>query len=699
MRSLLLMLLGIVSLLLWGCKSDSTTYMVVDLAADPAGITLPTLLSPVSGGFYVNGFPTNLRRLDDGSVDISDFPRQIHWLTQHYVQRIQESRSGYPTIMPVYLPFSGAIDIAAMSSWDGDYAAADAPIQLIDIDPESAQYGRRFPLQLSVTRYADSYRPPHLLQVLPTLGITLQPNTTYALIVTDQTPLSGDQQWQQNPQLTAALQQTDDGGISARARAVYAPLRAFLAPTDIDPARIMGATVWSTGDPVAQFQRAARQVAAQAEALTRLPISELENFDDYPEYCVIRGTVNLPGYQKGVAPYALFGGEVEWTAGGAPVQQYTRQAEFVLTIPKQVTMPDTGFPLLSYVHGAGGRAHQVYDRGEFDHFDITRYPYYIGKAGEGPSQIAAERGWASSGLAGHASRDHIPQWGALNGVMVYNIFNPRGLAGNYMTMAWERIYFRRIVDRIEVDRSLCPDADPGPGRDRFRFDPQLQVNLGQSQGNWISSLMVAADPRPYQGVIFSAAAGTWIRLFNNNPGFELSMNSVAVNRVPILDLDDAHPFMMLVEWMLAGVDTITNLQNLTVNPAKPPPHIIGFSGYNDYMLSEPVQRPFFMALQTDLLGEDIGRTARRSFLPHITLGGARQLAYPASENAGFDGYGARTNVVMRYRGNNPVLLYNGHEVLFQSDAVKHQYGCFLEHLSQGVSPLVGMGWEQGGPCL
>ncbi|MAQ24382.1 MAG: hypothetical protein CMK83_09175 [Pseudomonadales bacterium] len=106
-----------------------------------------------------------------------------------------------------------------------------------------------------------------------------------------------------------------------------------------------------------------------------------------------------------------------------------------------------------------------------------------------------------------------------------------------------------------------------------------------------------------------------------------------------------------------------------------------------------------MALQTDLLGEDIGRTARRSFLPHITLGGARQLAYPASENAGFDGYGARTNVVMRYRGNNPVLLYNGHEVLFQSDAVKHQYGCFLEHLSQGVSPLVGMGWEQGGPCL
>lgn len=705
MRSLRLMLLRAVSLCLClalsSCQQSADNAMILDLATEKTNLSIPTLLSFTDGGFYVNGFPNDLRRADDGSVDISDFPRQIHWLTRHYVESVRTSHKGYPTIMPVYLPLTGAIDVASLSEWDGDYVQPEAPIQLIDVDPNSTEYGRRFPLQVSVTRHADSYRPQHLLQVLPTLGINLQPETTYAVIVTDQVPLPDEQQWQQHPQLTAALlPEQSEIEITVRAVSVYAPLRHFLQQQeDVTPASVVAATVWTTGNPVARFQRAAAQVARQATALTELPIGELQNIDDYPEYCVVSGVVELPGYQHGVPPYALLGGNIEWDDDGAPLQHYTRPAEFVLTIPKQITMPASGYPLLSYVHGAGGRAHQVYDRGEFDHFDITRYPYYIGKAGEGPAQIAAERGWASSGLAGHSSRDHIPQWGALNGVMVYNIFNPQGLAGNYMTMAWERIFFRRIVDRIQVNRSLCPEADPGPGREHFYFDSQLQVNLGQSQGNWISSLMVAADPRPYQGVIFSGAAGTWIRLFNNNPGFELSMNTLAISRVPVLNLDDAHPFLMLLQWLLGEVDTVTNLANLTHNPGKPPPHIIGFSGYNDYLLADTVQRPFFMALGSDLLGEDIATSDKRSFLPHITLSGARQLAYPAVNNTSFAEYGPRTNVVMRYRGNNPVLLYNGHEVLFQSDEIKHQYGCFLEQLSDGVDPLVSVGVVQGSPCL
>ena len=117
-----------------------------------------------------------------------------------------------------------------------------------------------------------------------------------------------------------------------------------------------------------------------------LPVSELDTLDDYPGYCVIRGFVDLPSYQKGVAPYWLSGGEIEWNANGEPMEQRTRRAEFVLTIPKFTPMPAAGFPLLSYVHGASRNARQVYDRGEFDHVDLAHYPYYIGKAGEGPAQ-------------------------------------------------------------------------------------------------------------------------------------------------------------------------------------------------------------------------------------------------------------------------------------------------------------------------
>jgi len=685
--------------LLSGCKSDTANYMKMDLPEFERSHSIPTLLSLTAGNFYANGFPNNLRRDEHDGIRMDDFPRRIHWLTGRYVNNLVDM-GGFPTVMPVYLPFADGIDLDAMSQWDADYADPRSPIQLIDVDMDSAEYGRRFPLKLSMTRYADSYRPAHLLQVLPTLGINLRPNTTYALIVSDQVPLRDERQWQQSPQLTAVLNPAHSTrDVSVNTLQVYAPLRDFMAQQGIDPQHIVGATVWTTGEPVARFHRAAARVAEQADALSDLPITALERADDYPEYCVIRGFVDLPGFQKGTPPYALLGGEVEWGSDGSPLQQYTRTAEFVLTIPKHTTMPDSGYPLLSYVHGAGGRASQVYDRGEFDHLDPSQYPFYMGKPGEGPAQIAAERGWASSGLAGHASYDHIPQWGSLNGVMVYNVFNPEGLAGNYMTMAWERIFFRRIVDRIEVDASLCPQADPGPGHTRFHFDRNLQVNLGQSQGNWVSSLMVAADPRPYQGVVFSGAAGIWPRLFNNNPGFELAMNSAVINRIPFLDLDDAHPFLMLLEWNLGAVDTITNLDRLMYHPTKVPPHVIGFSGYNDYLLAETTQRPFFMTLGSDLLGDDIGQSAKRTFMPHITLGGAQHLAYPASANFDVPGYGPRTNVVMRYRGDNPALLYNGHEVLFQSDAIKHQYGCFLEHLAQGRVPVVDVGYEQGGPCL
>ncbi len=128
----------------------------------------------------------------------------------------------------------------------------------------------------------------------------------------------------------------------------------------------------------------------------------------------------MPVYQKGKAPYIFGGGQVEWDDNGAPIEQSRRTTEFVVTIPKYISMPAAGFPLLSYVHGAAGVARQVYERGDFDYYDLSRYPYYIAKEGEGPSMIAAERGWASSGIGGHLSVNHLPEWDGAAILVGYN---------------------------------------------------------------------------------------------------------------------------------------------------------------------------------------------------------------------------------------------------------------------------------------
>lgn len=682
-----------------GCKMPGPNSMKMALPGSGSDVRIPTLITTNGGKFYANGFPTDLRKDEQDKIDISDFPRQYHWLTHRYVSSITRHADGYHTVMPIYLPFTQPIDMDNMSKQDLDYLQPDSPIQLIDVDPQSPEYGRRFPLDVSMTKVADQYRPSNLLQIYPTMGINLRPNTTYAVIVSRDTPLKAMNYWEQNPQLAAVLD-PDIGRIELPDTVLnaYKPLRDYLVERKTDTASIVGATVWTTGAPLEKFYKGSAAVAKKAEALETLPVRAMENIDNFPEYCVIRGSVDIPGYQKGVVPFVFSGGGIEWNEDGSPVEQYTRTTEFILTIPKEFTMPENGFPLLSYVHGAAGTAKQVYERGDFDHYDITRYPYYIAKIGEGPSQIAAERGWASSGLGGHLSVDHLPQWDVATIAIGFNPYNPDAFGNNYVTITWEQVFFRRIVERIRIDASLCPEADPGEGRTAFRFDTDKEVSMGQSLGVWGAALKVASDPKPYSGLIVGGSGGTWAKTLNSSSVNRAGMRFLILNQMPFQSLDDAHPFLMLAEWAFAPVDLTVSLEAMMVYPTKSPPHVLGYSGIRDEIFPDTAQRISFMSLRSDLVGDDIGDKPGNTFLPHITIAGVKQLSYPVSGNFPTP-FGDRLNAVMRYPGKNPALLYSGHEVMFEDGEIKHQYGCFLEYIGNDESPVLNIGYNQGDPCL
>ena len=673
--------------LLSGCKLPGSNSMEM---------SLPGIES--SNSFYDNGFPTDLRVDEEGKVDISDFPRQRHSPTEKYVDTINSISDHYHTVMPIYLPFTKDVDLESLSSWDLDYANSESPIQLIDVDPDSEQYGRRFPLSVSITRMVDKYRPRHLLQVLPTMGVPLRPDTTYALIVTDATPLSDINYWQQDVQLAAALGVAGtDLELPQEVVEVYAPLRQFMAEDGIDPSSIVGATVWTTGNPLKKFYQGARRIAEKAEQLPELPISNVEHLLDYPEYCVIRGDIDIPGYQKGVLPFTREGGEFEWDDTGAPIEQYTRTTEFVVTIPKDFQMPEAGFPLLSYVHGAAGVARQVYERGDFDYYDLSRYPYYIAKEGEGPSQIAAERGWASSGLGQHFSVNHLPDLGVMTILAGFNPYNPDAFSNNYVVITWEAIYFRRVLEKLRLDPDLCPQANPGPNQTAFRFNTAHEVSMGQSLGVWGAALKVAADPKPYDGLIIGGSGGTWIKTMNSSFINRFAFTNFVVHQYLFHAFDDAHPFLMLAEWAFAETDLSVSLTEMMQYPTKSPPHVLSYSGYRDEIFPDTAQRITYMALGADLLGEDIGNRDDNTMMPHMALAGAEQIAYPTTANFPTP-FGDRLNVVMRYRGKNIALLNSGHEVMFEDGEIKHQYGCFLEYLSNDEMPIMNIGNSQGDPC-
>lgn len=681
-----------------GCKSttSSNVEMKLNVAGSDASQDSATTNSPTAGNFYTNGFPTNLRLNEDGSIDINDFPRRFHLLTNTYVNGIKKyiNIGGFHTVSPIYIPFTGAIDVAALPDWDLDYANAESPIQVVDVDPDSPEYGRRFPLEVSMTDKADSYRPMNLLQIIPTLGINLRPNTTYAAFVTDQVPLPEGNTLEQNEQLSGLLNPAGASvPLSSRAVAVYAPLRDYLLQEGVDAGTIIGATVWTTGDPTVKL----RQGAEYAASLPLAAATDLQMSEEYPEYCVIEGYVDVPGFQRGAIPYVLGGGQVDWDENGYPVQQYTRNAKFVVTIPKTQAMPAQGFPLLFYHHGAGGNADQVFTRGKYLRTDIDIIvPYKVLERGAGPSQVAAQRGWASTGFTGHMSLDHL---GLVlgYGMFGYNVFNPVALNNNYYQMVWERTYFRRVLEHLEIDPALCPDADTG-GAAAFRIDPNMQMLMGQSLGNWTSSLQLAADPKPFEGVLFTGMSGTWIKLFTNNAMFKTGMSAGVVNLLPGQTLDDAHPFLMLMEWLMGGADVVPHMETILRYPLKEAPHILAISGIDDSGSGEHVQRTHMLAVGEDLAGPDLGDSYETTLFPHLEIGGAQQLPYPVVNNVEVPGQGPRTAVIVRYE-NDVRPDHNGHHVTFDLEATKHQYGCFMEHLAQGRAPVVGEGWEQGGPCL
>ena len=142
---------------LTACKSSNVEMKMSVVGTDYAAVSA-TVNSPVAGNFYNNGFPTDLRLQDDGTVDIANFPRRFHLLTNEYVSAIETYNNigGFHTISPIYLPFTGAIDVDALPSWDLEYTKPGSPIQVVDVDLDSPEYGRRFPLEVSMTTKMDS---------------------------------------------------------------------------------------------------------------------------------------------------------------------------------------------------------------------------------------------------------------------------------------------------------------------------------------------------------------------------------------------------------------------------------------------------------------------------------------------------------------------------------------------------------------
>ncbi|MFW5921335.1 MAG: hypothetical protein ACOCUS_05800, partial [Polyangiales bacterium] len=129
-------------------------------------------------GFFDLPWPTDLRRTEDGFVDVGGFPRSSSVaLLRTYLEAISSEIEGYSTNVATYLRFSEPVDPASLPQAPMEALADDASVFIVNVDLDSDSFGERHP---AVVRYQEEptlYWPANAVAVRPVYGAPLAPET------------------------------------------------------------------------------------------------------------------------------------------------------------------------------------------------------------------------------------------------------------------------------------------------------------------------------------------------------------------------------------------------------------------------------------------------------------------------------------------------------------------------------------------
>lgn len=185
-------------------------------------------------------FPSDLYRNENGGIRIGALPTaKAETPLLSAMRDLLQERDGFCATCNVYFPVDGEIDIATLPV--NDTAAAGHAVVLADVDAQSPERGRLFPLRVEWNAER------HVLAVRPVRGIALHRNRRYAAALTtalhaaDGSPLGPSEVFRQVRNRLSS----GDAGIE-RARNVLAPALDELERLGIGRNRIVALASFTT---------------------------------------------------------------------------------------------------------------------------------------------------------------------------------------------------------------------------------------------------------------------------------------------------------------------------------------------------------------------------------------------------------------------------------------------------------------------
>jgi hypothetical protein len=612
--------------------------------------------------FWNLPFPSDLRLDASGAPDLTGFPNPRNVPLLKDLIALVPQRHGFPVMSTAYVRFTAAVPAHKVTD-----VITDGSVLLLDIDPSSPEKGSSFPV-VAQTLARDAYTPTGLVALAPRPGIVLRPSTTYAYVV--RTAFAPD--FAPAPALAdLADGKTPDGKRGAAAAKLYKPLWPALDAAGVPKTDVLVATVFTTGDEVARTR--ARSEAIRAAYHPTITNLTLVGDTTYDGFCRIDGQITMPQFQTGTQPFDT-GGVFVLDGNDVPQKQGDMTIPVRITLPKEA-MPASGWPLYQWFHGSGGLSTALIDNGPSP--DSSDHP----TPGQGPGYVVALHHIAAATSAMPLNPERLP---GASDYAYLNINNLQAFPYTFQQGVFEQ---RLLLDALlalhipAATVAACTGISTPTG-DYF-FDPDKLAAGGQSMGGMYTNLIGAVEPR-YGALVPTGAGGFWNLMI-------LETTSVPGARALLggaLGIDDAnlsfvHPALNLMDLAWEVAEPIASMARIARRP------LPGLPARNVY---EPVGKDdtyfpidVYDAAALSYGNQEAGDTVWPSMQDALgldQLGGL--LSYPVKANEG-----GLTRVVVQYMGDG---IIDPHYIYRQLDAVKHQYGCFLEsYLRDGVPTVPAPG--------
>ncbi len=644
--------------------------------------------------FYDAPFPSDDLLKSDGTVDLSGFPNPnaipMVTMTLHLASQLQ----GFAEEGGIFFSVDGTVDASALPTM-AQTVATGASVMLVNVDPKSPDYLKPIPLKVQFETDGGPYGAPNLLSLLPLQGTPMRPRTTYAAVVTTAIGVKASAEMQ------GLVGGTAPAGMSADAMKEYTAALASLAQAGVPGTSIAGLAVFTTHDPTTQLQ------TVLGDALQHVPAPDRpwQRTDVYDSYCVYESTMPMPDFQAGSPPYNYecasddplcveAGGSWAIDASGHAVVQRYEEAGIVVTIPR-APMPAAGWPMAHFIRTGGGGSRPLVDRGpEASNGAPPIVP------GTGPALWFALAGMAGAEMDGPHENLRNPT-NENEDFLMFNVFNPPALRDNIRESGVEYALYAHVLEKLTLDVSDCPGTT-SPAH----FDASHFAVMGHSMGATILPMAAAFEPL-YKAAVLSGSGASWIEnvIWKQQPLNVKGAIAVLVGytqaKRPILDDD---PLLTLFQWAEEPADSDVYARGLIAEPTSgtAPRHWLMEQGIVDHYILPPIANAMSVSLGLDLLGTELDDESAEladagdpTLASVIGFGTGKPIStYPVSGNRTVGGV-KLTTLVTQHPSDG---IEDGHEMVFQTDAPKREYRCFLQTwLANGV-PTVPAAGDLTGPC-